>query len=1050
MIVGFFWLVSPAFAAKTCYDCHEEAKEKYSKFRFEHKPVKDEDCESCHKRHGFAQQLILKDVTSQLCYECHVDLKDQYGKGEVHFPVSSGKCWDCHNPHGSDSKGMIRALPAEGDWASFCQLCHGDLVTENLQKSVVHAPFAGVECLSCHVPHNSVHGGLLVAEVNTLCGECHDVSTAEWQSTHREKHAIGLPCSDCHTAHASDTKGLLDEATHDPFAGGECELCHTLPDTSGTVVFEEGTGAGEVCGACHDDIVEMTSSKYPHAAVEADNCDNCHNSHSSRFGSLLKADQNTLCGECHEGVLTGTGKTPHMPAVTGECGSCHEVHGSDRASLVKADDAGLCLGCHTDFATAQDAARLIHAAVDDCLGCHDPHEGVQAGILKKESTQLCADCHSVDAQALTARSGHQPYLTGNCADCHVPHFSQTAHLVRESGIDMCGGCHVDVAKRLEMAVPHAAAADDCQGCHAPHYSDNLHLLTSTSGELCASCHDYEELNLTKSYVHTAASTGDCTGCHNPHGGNEAKLVTGRITKIDVGGLKVGQLPKLTGITSDLCYTCHEDLAEEFRRQNTHAPVAEGSCDACHAAHGSEYPGFVIADGPELCGSCHDLDQALSASHGGYDISNADCLDCHNPHVSDNANLVRNVSHQPFSDQSCENCHEKSADNKVSLIAGIGDLCSACHESVAEGLAMTHVHGPFAGEDCGGCHRLHAADGESLLKAEGALLCVSCHEDVDDAAELPVLHDPFARGECLNCHQPHASAYAGLITKPGESFCYGCHEELKAEIEAGEPHAPVAGGECGSCHQPHASSYQALLSGAKLELCGECHDVTDRALRTAHKGFSLEGVDCQNCHAAHAGPTGSTGLLLPDKHAPFAEGECTTCHEGLQPHKLVASGNQLCTTCHEDFLEGAAGAVVHEALRQEAGCASCHGPHVGYGSALQLKKGTQTCFTCHDDDGFKGMNKHAIAFEDCSNCHQPHTSPYKGLLTASSVMELCTSCHEDATETHYHPMGAGVTDPRTKAPLNCVGCHSPHSSDYTAILVAEKDRKLCIICHTVSH
>ncbi len=397
VIVGLFWLASPAYAVKTCYDCHKEAKEEYSKFRFGHKPVTDEDCESCHKRHGFAQQLVLKDVTSQLCYDCHTDLKDQYGRGTVHFPVDNGKCWDCHNPHGSDSQGMLRALPAEGDWASFCQLCHSDMISAGLEKNTVHAPFDGMECLSCHASHNSVHGGLLITEVNALCGECHDASAEDWQKVHREKHAIGLPCSDCHTAHASDTKGLLAEETHAPFAGGECELCHTLPDASGAVTIEEGLSAGQLCAACHDDIVEMTSRAFPHAAVEPDNCDNCHNSHSSRFSSLLKADQSTLCGECHEGVLTGTGKTPHLPAVTGECSSCHEVHGSQRASLVKADDAGLCLGCHNDFSSAQDSARLIHAAVDDCLGCHSPHEGEQAAILRKDPAQLCADCHGIEA-----------------------------------------------------------------------------------------------------------------------------------------------------------------------------------------------------------------------------------------------------------------------------------------------------------------------------------------------------------------------------------------------------------------------------------------------------------------------------------------------------------------------------------------------------------------------------------------------------------------------------------------------------------------------------
>ena len=378
-----------------------------------------------------------------------------------------------------------------------------------------------------------------------------------------------------------------------------------------------------------------------------------------------------------------------------------------------------------------------------------------------------------------------------------------------------------------------------------------------------------------------------------------------------------------------------------------------------------------------------------------------------------------------------------------------ELCSACHESVAEGLEMANLHAPFAGDECGGCHRLHAADTEKLLRAEGSPMCLTCHEDAKEAMAMPVTHLPFARGECLDCHQPHASPHAALATKPAESFCVSCHSELEQEIAEGEPHAPVAGGECGACHQAHAGNEVALLTSSKMELCGECHDMSDRELRAAHKGFPLEGVDCQNCHAAHVGPAGSTGLLLPDKHGPFADGDCTTCHEGLQPHKLVAGGHQLCFSCHEDIISESQNAFVHAPLREEDGCTSCHGPHVGYGSSLQPKQGIQTCLTCHDGKEFQGSMKHAVAFEDCGNCHQPHTSANEGLLVVSDVMEMCTSCHDDAVETHYHPMGAGVTDPRTQEPLNCVGCHSAHSSDYAAILVAEKDRKLCIICHTVS-
>ena len=43
---------------------------------------KGENCESCHKRHGFSNKLVLVDNTNQLCFSCHTELKDKYSAGQ--------------------------------------------------------------------------------------------------------------------------------------------------------------------------------------------------------------------------------------------------------------------------------------------------------------------------------------------------------------------------------------------------------------------------------------------------------------------------------------------------------------------------------------------------------------------------------------------------------------------------------------------------------------------------------------------------------------------------------------------------------------------------------------------------------------------------------------------------------------------------------------------------------------------------------------------------------------------------------------------------------
>ncbi len=58
---------SDAQPRRRCYDCHQKAQDEYAQKKVVHDPVKAEDCESCHKRHGFAQKLILQKDLPELC-----------------------------------------------------------------------------------------------------------------------------------------------------------------------------------------------------------------------------------------------------------------------------------------------------------------------------------------------------------------------------------------------------------------------------------------------------------------------------------------------------------------------------------------------------------------------------------------------------------------------------------------------------------------------------------------------------------------------------------------------------------------------------------------------------------------------------------------------------------------------------------------------------------------------------------------------------------------------------------------------------------------------
>ena len=92
-------------AKKSCYDCHPKAKAAFAK-TYVHAPVVKEDCEACHKRHGFSNKLVLKEIGAALCYSCHKGLKEKFEKKTMHPPTQKGECTACHNPHASNLKNL--------------------------------------------------------------------------------------------------------------------------------------------------------------------------------------------------------------------------------------------------------------------------------------------------------------------------------------------------------------------------------------------------------------------------------------------------------------------------------------------------------------------------------------------------------------------------------------------------------------------------------------------------------------------------------------------------------------------------------------------------------------------------------------------------------------------------------------------------------------------------------------------------------------------------------------------------------------------------------
>lgn len=367
-----------------------------------------------------------------------------------------------------------------------------------------------------------------------------------------------------------------------------------------------------------------------------------------------------------------------------------------------------------------------------------------------------------------------------------------------------------------------------------------------------------------------------------------------------------------------------------------------------------------------------------------------------------------------------------------------DVCLMCHATVEEQFEAPHRHTAFETGKCSSCHNPHASRHAALLNDDGAELCFTCHDDVQRELASPVAHGPAADGDCGQCHDPHASEFAEVLVDEVPALCSTCHGEVENFFTRAVVHAPVAGGGCFTCHTPHGGA-EGLLTEAVPDLCVVCHD-TDAEFAAAHGGESVAQSDCTACHEPHS--SDSESLLRPNRHSPFASGNCGTCHQMGQGFE-VAHVDQLCARCHRGTTEFAKQEFVH-ILDRENSCVQCHNPHASVAQNLLAAEPAVMCMKCHPTGDADRQAFPTHDGMDCTNCHLPHGADNARYFVAQGS-DLCKDCHEQAHRVS-HPIGPEVIDPRTEEQVTCLSCHQLHAADFEKYLPLNPKRELCIQCH----
>jgi len=133
--------------------------------------------------------------------------------------------------------------------------------------------------------------------------------------------------------------------------------------------------------------------------------------------TMLKADQATLCGQCHGPQVAEFRLASHHPIPEGrmQCSDCHNAHPNKNTKINRAADRDKCVTCHTEF---QGPFVFEHDPVAGhtgagCAECHKAHGSHNPKMLNSFSRGLCAQCHTEKL------SRHYPGQSCWNAGCHV-------------------------------------------------------------------------------------------------------------------------------------------------------------------------------------------------------------------------------------------------------------------------------------------------------------------------------------------------------------------------------------------------------------------------------------------------------------------------------------------------------------------------------------------------------------------------------------------------------------------------------------------------------
>lgn len=234
--------------------------------------------------------------------------------------------------------------------------------------------------------------------------------------------------------------------------------------------------------------------------------------------------------------------------------------------------------------------------------------------------------------------------------------------------------------------------------------------------------------------------------------------------------------------TELCATCHEDLAKSFDR-GVHQRIGttakygrqEQACEACHG------PGSKHIEAADATG-------ILNPKKMRGQQADAACLACHRNQSTQHGRVMSSHARGGAACTSCHVIHGGTAAADGSLTypkqppvapkrhQDVNAQCGSCHISQRAQFQRPHAHRiPQNAMSCIDCHNPHGTftARDMTAQASGVPGCVSCH--ADKRGPFTYEHAPMRMETCTTCHESHGSANPRMLTRAEVKFvCLECH------------------------------------------------------------------------------------------------------------------------------------------------------------------------------------------------------------------------------------------------------------------------------------